>query len=69
VSNAELHRQLANAFDDVTMWRNLVALLPWTVHVDHEARRAHERAMRLLGRIPTQRLPLDLRSTARSPRR
>lgn len=68
MSEADLCRELARAYDDVAMWRNLVALMPWTVHVDHEAVRAHERAVRLLARVPTQRMPVDLRPLARGRR-
>lgn len=45
--------QLARALDDLDMWRNLVALLPYTVHRDHRAERA-------ASRIPLQRRPVDL---------
>lgn len=65
---ADLYRQLASAHDDITLWRNLVAIMPWTVHVDHEAERSRERAVRLLGRIPLQRTPVDLRPLARPVR-
>lgn len=65
MDEADLYRQLAKAHDDITLWRNLVALLPYTVHVDHEVERARERITRLLGRIPTQRIPLDLRRSVR----
>lgn len=65
---ADLYRELASAYDDITLWRNLVALMPWTVHVDHEAVRAHERAVRLLARMPVQRMPVDLRPLTRARR-
>jgi hypothetical protein len=61
VTESDVLRRLAQAFDDITMWRNFVAIMPWTVHVDHEAERSRERAAKLLGRIPTQRLSLDTR--------
>jgi hypothetical protein len=48
------YAELTTAHRDLALWRNLVALLPWTVHVDHEHERARERARRL-ARIPTQR--------------
>lgn len=57
----ESARLLAKAFDDLDMHRRLLALLPWTVHCDHEQRRADERAdtertrALLLARIPDQR--------------
>jgi hypothetical protein len=68
VVEADLYRELAGAHDDIAMWRNLVAIMPWTVHVDHEAVRSQERAARLLARIPTQRMPIDLRPLARPVR-
>ena len=56
--------ELAAALDDIAMHMNLLALLPWTVHVDHRAERAErerrasrERAVRLAG-IPSQRRPM-----------
>jgi hypothetical protein len=55
------------AEDDVRMWRTLVALLPYTIHVDHEAewtelvrRDARQRAI-ALARIPPPRPPADRR--------
>lgn len=58
----DLLRRLAEAFDDIEMHFRLLALMPWTVHVDHRAerveyerRRSRERAEALLARIPTQR--------------
>lgn len=61
MSEADAYRQLAAACDEIVMWRNFVALLPYTVHVDHEYERAMGRAARLLARIPTQRAPSDSR--------
>lgn len=53
--------RLAELRRDVLMWRNLMALLPYAVHVDHEVERAErarrdsrERAARL-AQIPVQR--------------
>jgi hypothetical protein len=62
MNEAECYRELAGAFDDITMWRNLVALMPYTVHVDHEYQRAMERASRLLAQIPPPRHPIDVRA-------
>lgn len=59
MSEADAYRRLAEVCDDVTMWRNFVALMPWTVHVNHEHERARERAERILSRIPTQREPSE----------
>jgi hypothetical protein len=71
-----LHR-LAAALNDVAMHMNLLALLPWTVHVDHaaghaerERAAAQERAARLLTRIPVQRsreITLPRRTPAGTP--
>lgn len=65
MAEADCYRELATALDDVAMHMILLALLPWTVHVDHQAERAErerrasrERAARLLAQIPTQRLPM-----------
>lgn len=58
---SELYTELAKAHRDLELWRNLVALLPWTVHVDHAAVRSRERALRLMSRIPLPRMPVDLR--------
>lgn len=69
MTEADLYRELARAHRDLVMWRNLMALLPYTVHVDHEARRAHERAVALISRIPIQRMPVDLRPLRRVGRR
>ena len=64
-TTAKLYDDLAQAHRDMVMYRTLLALLPYTVHVDHEYERAMERAA-LLARIPTQRQrPLDLRPVAR----
>jgi len=63
---AQAYRRLAEALDDITLHRNLLALLPWTVHVDHAFERSQERALRLLSRLPTQRAPLDLRPHVRA---
>lgn len=65
MTESELYRELATAHEDVAMWRNLVALMPWTVHVDHAAERSRMRAIQLLGRIPTPRPTLDRRLVAR----
>lgn len=65
MSEADAYRQLAAAYDDIAMYRNLLALLPYTVPVNHEFERATERAALLLARIPTQRKPLDLRPAHR----
>jgi hypothetical protein len=51
----ESARLLAKAFDDIELYRRLLALMPWTVHCNHEQRRAAERATALLARIPDQR--------------
>jgi hypothetical protein len=51
----ESARLLAKAFDDLEMYRRLLALMPWTVHCDHERRRASERATRMFARVPDQR--------------
>lgn len=65
-TTAKLYDDLARAHRDIELHRNLLALLPWTVHVDHALERAIERAT-LLSRIPTQRQrPLDLRPAAHS---
>jgi hypothetical protein len=45
--------QLARALDDLDMYRNLLVLLPYTVHRDHRAERANSR-------IPVQRRPAEL---------
>ncbi len=62
MSDSDLLRRLAEALEDIEVHYRLLALLPWTVHVDHAAERAEyerrasrERAERLLARIPTQR--------------
>jgi hypothetical protein len=62
VDELDYLNRLAELRRDVLMWRNLMALVPYAVHVDHEAQRAErarqesrERAARLLARIPTQR--------------
>jgi hypothetical protein len=62
----ETLRQLATALEDVVMHLNLLALLPFTVHVDHrlerqefERRASRERAARLLSRIPMPRPPSE----------
>jgi hypothetical protein len=72
VTEPDALRRLAEALDDVGMHLTLLALLPWTVHVDHRAERAEferrasrERAARLLSRIPTQRIPIDVRRSVR----
>lgn len=72
MTDSEALRQLATALEDITMHMTLLALLPYTVHVDHRAERAEferrasrERASRLLLRIPTQRLPIDVRARVR----
>lgn len=72
MTDSEALRQLATALEDITMHMTLLALLPWAVHVDHRAERAEferrasrERAARLLTRIPTQRLPVDVRTRVR----
>lgn len=68
MAEADTLRQLAGALDDIGMHLILLALLPWTVHVDHAAERAEferrasrDRAARLLLRVPAQRLPLGVR--------
>lgn len=48
----EAHRLLARAFDDIELYRRLLALMPWTVHCNHHQRRARERATRLLALSP-----------------
>ena len=64
-TTAKLYDALAQAHRDIELHRNLLALLPWTVHVDHQLERAIERAT-LLARIPAQRQrPLDLRPATR----
>jgi hypothetical protein len=54
VAETVCYRLVSTAFDDMTMWRNFVALLPYTVHVDHDRERALERARRLRT-LPRQR--------------
>lgn len=68
MGDSGLPDRLKDALDDIEMHFRLLALLPWTVHVDHAAERAElerrssqERAARLLSRIPTQRAPSDPR--------
>lgn len=56
----EADRLLARAFSDIELYRRVLALMPYTVHVDHEQQRARERAreraVRLLScTVPTQR--------------
>lgn len=65
---ADVLRQLATALDDIAMHMTLLALLPWTVHVDHQAARveferraSRERAARLAG-IPVQRQRSPMRT-------
>lgn len=48
----EAHRLLARAFDDIELYRRLLALMPWTVHCNHQQRRARERAARIIARQP-----------------
>lgn len=55
MSEADCYRALARAHDDLAMHRTLLALLPWTVHVDHEYERSVARATRLLNRLPAKR--------------
>jgi hypothetical protein len=54
----EADRLLARAFDDITMFRRLLALMPYTVHVDHDqcraVERSRERAVKLLSRAPAR---------------
>lgn len=50
----EAARLLAKAFDDIELYRRLLALMPWAVHCNHQQRRAVERAARLLA-LPSQR--------------
>jgi len=51
-SRADAYRQLADALDEIELWRNLAPLLPFAVHFDH-------RAERVQSRIPTQRSPRE----------
>lgn len=52
MSRGDVHRELADALDDLDLYRTLLALLPWTVHYDH-------RTERVLARIPAQRPPSE----------
>jgi hypothetical protein len=69
---AEAYRKLAEAIDDIAMYRNLLALLPYTVHVDREAewmelaRRDAQQRAAALAQIPRQRGPIDLRPRVRA---
>ena len=47
-SRADAYRLLADALDEIELWKRLAPLLPFAVHHDHR----HERAT---ARIPTQR--------------
>ena len=64
MADPDTEQRLAAALDDIAMHMNLLALLPWTVHVDHRAERAEyerrasrARAVRLAS-IPSQRRPM-----------
>ena len=57
---AMCYRLLAEAADDMEMYRNLLALLPWTVHVNRRRLRSGARNFR----VPSPR-----RSTEQSRRR
>ena len=48
----EAYRQLADALDEIELWRNLAPLLVFAVHCDHRTERA-------LTRIPAQRAPSE----------
>lgn len=58
-------RLLARAFSDIELYRRLLALMPYTVHVDHAQRRAvehaTERATRMFALVPSQRRESALR--------
>lgn len=51
----EATRLLARSFADIEMYRRLLAIMPWAVHVDHDQRRALERATRIFARTPEPR--------------
>lgn len=68
MTDPDVLRRLATALDDIAMHMTLLALLPWTVHVDHQAARAEyerrasrERAARLAS-IPAQRQRSPMRT-------
>lgn len=60
---AMCYRLLAEAADDMDMYRNLLALLPWTVHVNRRRTRGGARNFR------PPRIPSPRRSTEPSRRR
>lgn len=65
----EADRLLARAFSDIELYRRLLALMPYTVHVDHDQRRATEhateRATRMFAHVPAQRRENALRAVRR----
>jgi hypothetical protein len=54
MSPGDAYRHLADALDEIELWRNLAPLLPFAVHHDH-------RAERIRSRMPTQRPPSEPR--------
>jgi hypothetical protein len=48
----DAYRQLADALDEIELWRNLAPLLLFAVHCDH-------RAERIQSRIPVPRPPSE----------
>jgi hypothetical protein len=52
VPSGDAFRQLADALDEIELWRNLAPLLTFAVHYDH-------RGERIRSRIPLQRPPSE----------
>lgn len=63
MDEAACHRLVATVYDDMEVYRTLLALLPWAVHVDHKHERAQQRGERLRPRSRRRQAPRPRRRT------